>query len=767
VNIGFLHIFQKLSYRLIFWVGLILLVIISAWAYFDIRYQKEKAISHVVCQTDRLSNTIMLGTQYGMMLHARDDINQIIKNIGKQKGIEAIRIYNKLGEIKYSIRPGEVDQRTNIKAEACYICHMTKPPLESLELDARKRVFRGPNGVPLLGIIGPIYNEKGCSTDPCHVHPQGKKVLGALDVVVSLDDLEGEIRSTEAGIIALAVMVFIGASSIIGFFLVRFVNRPIRALIEGIRHLAQGDYDYQVQIRRDDEIGQLARAVNDMGRQIGAKQEELNRQRDEYQTLFEHVPCYITVQDRELRLLRYNQEFAREFMPEVGDYCFKAYKGRTEPCPVCPVIMTFNDGDSHFSEETGVGKDGSETHWLVTTAPFKDKDGNVVGAMEMSLDITQLKVLEKEWKRSEEKYRTIFNTIPNPVFVVSQKDLQIMDCNDSVTAVYGFKKDKILDTPFLNLFLENERQTYAHAFRTARTLENVRHVTADGRAIYVNIRSSPSDSLGQPVWLVTTSDITKRLTAEQQLIQASKMATLGEMATGIAHELNQPLSVMKTASSFLIRKVKKREPIQEDILTTLAEEIDSHVDRASKIINHMREFGRKSEVKKERVQVNEPLMNALDIFSQQLKLREIHVRTELQEHLPPILADANRVEQVFINLLINARDAIEEKWESARPEGETKEILLRTQSEDGLVVVEIRDTGTGIPKAILDKIFEPFFTTKKVGKGTGLGLSITYGIVHDYDGTIKVHTEEGKGSSFIIQFRAAGEGDDTKSSLGG
>jgi histidine kinase len=763
----FFNIFQSLSYRLIFWVGLILFVSISTWAYFNIKYEKEKAMSHVVSQADRLSNTIMLGTHYAMMLYARDDINQIIKNIGRQEGIEAIRIYNKSGEIKYSIRPEEVDRKTNIKAEACYICHMTEPPLEVLALAARKRVFRAPNGTPLLGIISPIYNEKGCATDPCHVHPPGKKILGALDVVVSLDELEGEIRSTEKGITALAVMVFIGAASIIGLFLVRFVNRPIRSLIEGTRHLAQGEYDYQVQIRREDEIGQLARAVNEMGRQIGAKQEELNKQRNEYQTLFEHVPCYITVQDRDLRLVQYNQEFARKFMPKVGDYCFEAYKGRIEPCLVCPVIKTFDDGNPHFSEETGLGKDGSETHWLVTTAPFKDKDGHIVAAMEMSLDITRLKLLEKEWKKSEEQYRTIFNTIPNPVFVVSQKDLRIMDCNDSVTAVYGSKKDDILDTSFLNLFLENERQTYAHAFETARTLEHVRHLTADGRTIYVNIRISPSDSLGQPVWLVTTSDITKRLLAEQQLIQASKMATLGEMATGVAHELNQPLSVMKTASSFLIKKVKKGEAIREDVLMTLAEEIDSHVDRASKIINHMREFGRKSEVKKDRVQVNEPLMRALDIFSQQLKLREIQVVKDLQEDLPPILVDANRVEQVFINLLINARDAIEEKWESGGHEGEIKEILLRTRSENGLVVVEIRDTGAGIPKAILDKIFEPFFTTKKVGKGTGLGLSITYGIVQDYDGTIKVHTEEGKGSSFIIQFRAAGENHDTKNTLGG
>ena len=218
----------------------------------------------------------------------------------------------------------------------------------------------------------------------------------------------------------------------------------------------------------------------------------------------------------------------------------------------------------------------------------------------------------------------------------------------------------------------------------------------------------------------------------------------------MAHELNQPLSVIKTASSFLSKKVKKNEEIRDEILATLTEEIESHVDRASKIISHMREFGRKSEVNKERVQINETLDRAHEIFSQQLKLREIEVLKDYEENLPLILADSNRLEQVFINLLINARDAIEEKLNDVGHENEDKKIYLKTSYQGRMIKVEVRDTGKGIPQSILDKIFEPFFTTKKVGKGTGLGLSISYGIVQDYDGTIKVDTEEGKGSNFII-----------------
>ena len=489
-----------------------------------------------------------------------------------------------------------------------------------------------------------------------------------------------------------------------------------------------------------------------MERANKSKQEEANRRQNEYQILFEESPCYVTVQDRDLKLLKYNREFENIFAPEAGDYCFKAYKGRSEKCPDCPVVKTFEDGRPHVSEEEAVTKDGIKTYWLVKTSPIKNEKGEVIAAMEMSLDVTHVKFLERKAKNSEEKYRTIFDTIPDPVFVLDEENLSILDCNSNVTAVYGYRKEDLLATPFVSLFPMEDRKAKAGALRAFSRINRAKQIRKDGQIIYVTIRISASEYSGQKVFLVTTSDITVQLMAEQQLIQASKMATLGEMATGIAHELNQPLSVIKTASSFLRRKADKREQINADILRTMAEEIDNHVDRTSKIIRHMRDFGRKSDVGKEKVQVNHVLSRAVDFFKQQLKLREIEVVEDLYEDLPPVLADPNRLEQVLVNLLINARDAIEKKGEQGGHKEEAKRITLKTKAEEGMVVIEVTDTGTGIPEAILHRIFEPFFTTKKVGKGTGLGLSISYGIVHDYDGTIHVESKEGEGATFIIRF---------------
>lgn len=747
---------HRLGFRLIFWVGLILLGTIGTWAYFTIDYEKKKAVRQTVHSAERLGSTIKLGMRYAMMTNARNDINQIITHIVQQKDIRSIRIYNKAGQIKFSDSAEEVDTVTDVRAEACDPCHRTDPPRVTAGVLERVRNLRAQEGERRLAIITPIYNETACSSDSCHVHPPEKKVLGLLDMSVSLAETYHELQVYERGIVALAAAVFLGAAGGIALFILRFVNRPIAELIRGTERFGAGRFDYKVKIHRNDEIGRLAEALNRMGEHLNRQQAALNEQRDEYQRLFEGVPCYITVQDRELRLLRYNREFAENFDPAVGEHCYRAYKGRSTRCDPCPVLKTFESGRSQSSEETGMHKDGRTSYWVVRTAPIRNASGQIVAAMEMSLDVTRIRILEEEARRSEERYRTIFNTIPNPVFVLDREDLNILDCNDSVANVYGFAKQEMLNHSFLDLFPANERERVLAEMKTSRTMDHARQETKENQSIFVNIRISPSEYLGRKVFLVTTSDITQRLLAEQQLIQAGKMATLGEMATGVAHELNQPLSVIKTASSFIMRKLREGAPISQEILESLAAEIDGHVDRAASIINHMREFGRKSEVKKSLVQVDEPLRKALEIFKQQLRLREIEVKMDLQRDLPRIMAEANRLEQVFINLLINARDAIEEKsLQGGEPE--EKRIVLQTKQEDGRVVIVIEDTGTGIPQEIVDKIFEPFFTTKKVGKGTGLGLSISYGIVQDYEGTIHAESRPGKGARFVLRFPAAGE----------
>jgi C4-dicarboxylate-specific signal transduction histidine kinase len=235
------------------------------------------------------------------------------------------------------------------------------------------------------------------------------------------------------------------------------------------------------------------------------------------------------------------------------------------------------------------------------------------------------------------------------------------------------------------------------------------------------------------------------------------MATLGEMATGVAHELNQPLSAIQIGTDFFRNMVRQGREIPSDEMVTVSEQIGEQVARAVGIINHLREFGRKAEIQPEKVDINQPLNGVFTLLSQQLKLRGIKVMLNLKENLPPIMGDSNRLEQVFIDLIINSRDSMEEKQNRAGDADIDNILTVRSFQEDGQVVVTITDTGLGISDEAQSRIFEPFFTTKEVGKGTGLGLSISYGIVKDYNGTIEVESEVDKGTTFKITFPACEE----------
>ncbi|MFW5635815.1 MAG: PAS domain S-box protein [Thermodesulfobacteriota bacterium] len=752
------NIRYSLMSKLILSVGATLLVSISVWAYYNLRIQKERLMQHILKDTVRLCNTIKLGTHYAMMTNSRDDINQIINNIASQKEIRNIRIYNKKGQIKFSNRIGEVDEFTNIKAEACDVCHKADPPLTRLELSRRTRLFYGEEGGRFLGILTSIQNEPGCAAGPCHVHDRDQAVLGAIDVVFSLTETYTDIDRFERGIISLAAVVFLLTSGMIAFIILKFLRAPIHQLIQETDEIAKGRYDTVIKVDSEDEIGQLARAVNKMSEEISRNEAELKKQKEEYRNLFDHVPCEITVQDQNFRLLQYNNNFARKFNPKPGDFCYHAYKGLNDKCLDCPLEKTFVDGRPHYGEETGTNKAGQIAHWILVTAPIRNARGEIEAAMEMSIDITNTRILENQLHISEQKYQAIFNNIPHSVFVLDSNTLEIRDCNQSVETIYGFTRKELIKKTFMALFFEDERKKYGPEIHETCEINRVRHRHKEGRPLYVNIRISRSEYAGRAELLVTTNDITKRLEAEQQLIQASKIATLGEMAAGIAHELNQPLSVIKTASNYFIKKIDKNEPIDPEIQKTLATEIDSYINRATRIINHMREFGRKSDMQLVSTPINEIIQRAFDMFSQQLKVRGIDVLWDLEKELPPILGDPGRLEQVFINLLINARDAVESRWEirKGREDGGfvpgAKQIRIRTRRRNHSVCVEVEDSGHGIPEHLIDKIFEPFFTTKEVGKGTGLGLSITYNIVKDCNGTIQARSGRLDGACFELRF---------------
>lgn len=233
-----------------------------------------------------------------------------------------------------------------------------------------------------------------------------------------------------------------------------------------------------------------------------------------------------------------------------------------------------------------------------------------------------------------------------------------------------------------------------------------------------------------------------------QLVQAGKLATLGELTTGVAHELNNPLNNIGLFLGNIMDHVEANQVDPERILRDLRNAMQQ-VRKATTIISHLRTFGRAAPVSREPLSINDVITQAVSLVQEQLRLHQVEVRLNLSPSNPLVCGSAIQLEQVFINLFTNARDAVSK--------AAVKQIAVESTASDRYVTVIVQDSGPGIPPGLEQRIFDPFFSTKDVGAGTGLGLSITYGILKDHHGSVSVESRPGEGATFVIQIPLAGE----------
>ena len=271
----------------------------------------------------------------------------------------------------------------------------------------------------------------------------------------------------------------------------------------------------------------------------------------------------------------------------------------------------------------------------------------------------------------------------------------------------------------------------------------------NGEAYYTNLLISPIiDHRGIIVgYFGVHRDITEQKNLQQQLIHAQKMESIGLLAAGIAHEVGNPL----TSISSLVQVIQRT--THDDFTQEKLELVKSQISRISRIIRDLVDFSRRSSFEVQLTDLNKNIREAVEIVRVGKKSKEIAFQIELSENLPSLPLVPDQVEQVFINILINAVDAVHEALTApARVPGKKGMITVYSGVADDAVVITISDTGTGIRESEMPKIFEPFYTTKKVGEGTGLGLWVSYGIIKSFRGSIQVSSAEGEGTTFTITF---------------
>ncbi|WP_306589877.1 sensor histidine kinase [Geothrix sp. 21YS21S-4] len=269
----------RIGTRLILGAGLATALVIGGMAVAVLRTHGAQLMAERTRSADQLSETIKSSTHFDMMENRRENLHRQIRAVGglQEQGIRKVRVFNKEGRVMFSSAGEEIGTSLDIKGEACYVCHAEGRPLERLEIQARARTFRAPDGTRVLGLINPIPNEPSCYTAACHAHSPKQSLLGVLDVNVSLAEVDEEIARSRAVIAGSAVLAILAGSFILWWLNRRLVVRPVKALVAGTKRVGEGDLATTIPVSGRHELGQLAGAFNAMTQRLAETQRQLTQ----------------------------------------------------------------------------------------------------------------------------------------------------------------------------------------------------------------------------------------------------------------------------------------------------------------------------------------------------------------------------------------------------------------------------------------------------------------------------------------------------------
>ena len=354
-----------------------------------------------------------------------------------------------------------------------------------------------------------------------------------------------------------------------------------------------------------------------------------------------------------------------------------------------------------------------------------------------------LRQAHEELKASESKYRRLFETSQDPIFICDM-DKRLTDINGAGLRLFGFENrpEALAMESFYQLFWDaRDAETFWQSIHDQGSVKEHEAAMVDvsGHRIEAVITANRHlDENDQPAGFEgIIRDITEKRRIDKYLAQTEKLASIGQLAAGVAHEINNPLGVIQCYAGLIKKCTQPESQVCEDIKI-----IEKHTQNCKGVVEALLSFARVSSPMKTRTDIHDTIDEVLTVLDRLMQKHEIRVQRHYHPDLAPVTVDTQKMKQVFMNLLLNAQQAI----------GDHGDISVITGMDEptGMIAVEIRDSGCGIAEKNIDKIFEPFFTTKADGKGTGLGLAVTYGIVKQHEGDIQVASKPGQGSTFKV-----------------
>jgi two-component system, cell cycle sensor histidine kinase and response regulator CckA len=409
-------------------------------------------------------------------------------------------------------------------------------------------------------------------------------------------------------------------------------------------------------------------------------------------------------------------------------------------------------------EKRYLHKEGRVVWALRTITVVRDAAGQAIQFIVQILDITERKQIDAAVRESEERHRMLFRRNPLPMWVVETGTLTVLAVNDAAVEHYGYAREEFLGMSLRDLWLPDEATNLDQVCAAPGSGRNRvgphRHRKKDGAELRVEVISDDAWNGGRPARLVLALDVSDRERAQEdlrgaeaQLRQSQKMEAVGRLAGGIAHDFNNVLTVVKSFTEFLLEDLEASDPRRADV-----QEIAKAADRAAGMTRRLLAFSRRQVLQPRPLDLN-GIIGGMERMLQRLIGDDVRIMTSFDSALLPVLADPGSIEQVILNLAVNARDAM--------PSGGTLTIETHNARLDRpdanwaiqpgpYALLSIRDTGHGMDAATQARIFEPFFTTKGQGEGTGLGLAMVYGIIKQSRGHVWVASKQNQGTTFTI-----------------
>ena len=383
---------------------------------------------------------------------------------------------------------------------------------------------------------------------------------------------------------------------------------------------------------------------------------------------------------------------------------------------------------------------GEERDVAVSSGPFR-VNGELIGTVATLRDITDPKRAADTLARSEARYRHLVESASDAIVTLDANG-RFTTVNHAAENISGYKREELVGQWFAPMLPDDDLPKALGHFQQALAGETglfeSQFYRKDGETRIISITYSTPQKDEEVLCLIR--DVTDQKMLQEQLIQSEKMSAIGQLVSGVAHELNNPLAGISAFAQLLL--AEKRFPPDQ---RTAAETIYSEARRASRIVQNLLTFARQHKAEKVQTSINQVLDDTLELRGYELRVRGIDVRREYDESLPDTMADAHQLQQVFLNLITNAEQAMEQR------DGHHHRLTVRTRRNADTIRIEVEDTGAGIPANLVERIFNPFFTTKPTGSGTGLGLSISLGIVREHEGRIWAENPPSGGARFIVE----------------